>query len=84
MFIPSDLPVELAEVLVGLLVEDCCVAAGAIKVPEALDAKGVPGSTHMALCPTVSTFPCTPICPGKQHRYPVYPSEAAPSTFVVF
>ena len=30
MFIPSDLPVELAEVLVGLLVEDCCVAAGAI------------------------------------------------------
>ncbi len=30
IFIPSDLPVELAEVPVGLLVEDCCVAAGAI------------------------------------------------------
>ncbi len=32
-FIPSDLPVELAvvaEAVVGLLVEDCCVAAGAI------------------------------------------------------
>jgi hypothetical protein len=54
------------------------------KVPEALCGKEVPLSTHIALCPTVSTFPCTPICPGKQHRYPVYPSKAAPSTFVVF
>lgn len=30
IFIPSDLPVELAEVPVGLLVEDGVVAAGAI------------------------------------------------------
>lgn len=36
MFIPSDLPVELAEVLVGLLVEDCCVAAGAIYISNNL------------------------------------------------
>ena len=27
---PFRLPVELAEAVVGLLVEDCCVAAGAI------------------------------------------------------
>jgi hypothetical protein len=54
------------------------------KVPEKLCGNGVPGSTQIALIPTASTFPCMPIWPAKQQRYPVYPSEAAPSTFVVF
>jgi len=54
------------------------------RVPEKLWGNGVPGSTQIALIPTDSTFPCTPICPTKQQRYPVYPSEAAPSVLVVF